>query len=540
MAKNRKKASPETGGAAKFTMIWLVNIYVFLMLAVYPLYYHDKYYDMSDAKWGFFKYVSLVFAILAGLIFIWYVGSFIADGKIKEFLKTAYENLTLTDGFALAYLAVCCISTFISPYRQYAIWGYEGWYMGLAAQVCFVLIYFLVSRYWRWDSTHLFIFLMTAFVVFFFGVIMRFRIDPMEMYGGLDEYNIQHFISTLGQTTWYSSYMCIICPLGLMAYMCAKKSWQRVAFGIFCVMSFMTVVTQNSDSAYVAIAGIFYMLFWISFESDEQFLRFMECVIMALGSFKLMGLFQMIWADRMVSLDRLSIFMSQSGVTAVLFVLVTALYLLMKLVVYKKTGFHITSLKKVRTGLFMLAALGTIFMVAYICLNTTGKLPDKYLSENNYLVFDDSWGNNRGVSWRCALGAYLKGDILRKFFGVGPDCFARIIYTYYRADMEQVFGKETAQICAHNEWLNSLVNLGLLGLVSYLGIFVSAFTSCIRGAKKYPYLYGTAIAIGAYFLHNFFCYQQIICTPTIFILMGMAQSVIRYGYAKEETAPAGT
>ena len=99
--------------------------------------------------------------------------------------------------------------------------------------------------------------------------------------------------------------------------------------------------------------------------------------------------------------------------------------------------------------------------------------------------------------------------------------------------MDRILGKEIAQICAHNEWLNTLLNLGILGLIAYLGTFISSFKDCMKGARKSPYLYGVAIAIVAYILHNFFCYQQIICTPTIFILMGMAQSVKRYGDAEE-------
>ncbi|MCR4690365.1 MAG: O-antigen ligase family protein, partial [Lachnospiraceae bacterium] len=151
------------------------------------------------------------------------------------------------------------------------------------------------------------------------------------------------------------------------------------------------------------------------------------------------------------------------------------------------------------------------------------------------LLFDDGWGNNRGVSWRCSLGAFCKENILQKLFGVGPDSFGEYIYMYYKADFDRVLGSHISQDCAHNEWLNTLINLGILGLVAYMGIFITSFKACMNEAKRHPYLYGIAIAIVAYFLHNFFCYQQIICTPTIFILMGMARSVIRFGYGDEET-----
>ena len=533
MAKKKNNTPSETGGVAKTILIWAVKAYVFMMLVVYPLYFKDKYYDMCDAKWEFYKNVSSFFALAAAVILIWYIGCYLAGGKINESLENTYKSITVTDWFVLAYLIVCCISTLITPYKRFVIWGYDGWYMGLIAQVSFVMIYFFVSRFWRWDKLHLLIFMAAALLVFFLGVIMRFRIDPMEMYGNLDDYYLQHFLSTLGQTTWYSSYMCIICPLGLIAYWCAKKNWQRIAFGFFNVIGFMTFVTQNSDSAYMAIAGIFFMLFWISFESDEKFLRFLECVIIALGSFKFMGLLQMIFADRMVGLDSLSIFMSQSNVTLIMLVMVVLLYLLMRLYVFKKTEFHIVSLKKLRVIVLVLMVVGVIGIITYICLNSTEKLPEGLSSNSNYLVFNDAWGNNRGVSWRCTIDGYFKADPLRKLFGVGPDSFAEYIYIYFQADMDRILGKEIAQICAHNEWLNTLLNLGILGLIAYLGTFISSFKDCMKGAKKSPYLYGVAIAIVAYILHNFFCYQQIICTPTIFILMGMAQSVKRYGDAEE-------
>ncbi|MCR4585249.1 MAG: hypothetical protein K5686_05945, partial [Lachnospiraceae bacterium] len=366
--KKKKSTSGETGGTAKAVLIWLVKLYVFLLMAVYPLYYKNKYYDIDEAKWEFFKYVSFSFAAVIAIVLIRYLGYFIAEKRVKESLRSAAEKLTVTDCFVLAYLVVCCISTLITPYRQNLIWGVDGWYMGFIAQLSFVLIYFLVSRFWRWDQFHLFIFLLTAFAVFFLAVIMRFRIDPLKMYEGLDDYNIQHFLSTLGQTTWYSSYMCIMAPLGLVGYWCAEKRLHRIAYGIFCVISFMTFVTQNSDSAYVAVFGVFFMLFWISFGSDEKFLRFLECVILALGAFKLIGLLQLAFKERAVALDSLSIFMSRSVATLFLLVATGLLYILLRAVVFRKTDFHIEKIKKIRGVMLILLVLGVLGMIIYIFL----------------------------------------------------------------------------------------------------------------------------------------------------------------------------
>ena len=43
---------------------WIVHVYFFLMLGIFPLYYQDKYFNMGDAKYEFFKYVTLGMLIL--------------------------------------------------------------------------------------------------------------------------------------------------------------------------------------------------------------------------------------------------------------------------------------------------------------------------------------------------------------------------------------------------------------------------------------------------------------------------------------------
>ena len=94
MAKKKKNAPSETGGVAKTIMIWVVKAYVFLMLAVYPLYFQDKYYDMCNAKWHFFRNVTSFLFAAAVVILAWYIGCFIAARKTGEFFKGACKSIS--------------------------------------------------------------------------------------------------------------------------------------------------------------------------------------------------------------------------------------------------------------------------------------------------------------------------------------------------------------------------------------------------------------------------------------------------------------
>ena len=66
--------------------------------------------------------------------------------------------------------------------------------------------------------------------------------------------------------------------------------------------------------------------------------------------------------------------------------------------VEKKTSFAIEKYKFLR-AIALGIIIGTILaVVIYIYMNSTGKLPANLKSDNNYLLFDEFWGNNRGSS----------------------------------------------------------------------------------------------------------------------------------------------
>ena len=109
------------------------------------------------------------------------------------------------------------------------------------------------------------------------------------------------------------------------------------------------------------------------------------------------------------------------------------------------------------------------------------------------------------------------------FFGPGPDCYASVAYAVdpRATEMYNLWNHEIV-VCCHNEWLNMLFDQGILGFITYFGIFVSSFVMFIRKFNN-PIMVAGSSAIMAYFLHNMFCYQQILCTPMIFIIIALCE-----------------
>jgi O-antigen ligase len=103
---------------------------------------------------------------------------------------------------------------------------------------------------------------------------------------------------------------------------------------------------------------------------------------------------------------------------------------------------------------------------------------------------------------------------------------------YYAAEVAEYWhGLQLA--CAHNEWLNMLVTEGFLGLAAYLGIFISSMVRASKHVKEEPVLIALMAGILAYIGHNVFCYQQCICTPVVFIFVGIVEVILRSKRSKE-------
>ncbi len=514
----------------------ILGIYLFLIFVIYPLYYEDAYYNMGDAKWNFFRNVTyyidgpmfpiptfLVFLLIA---FLWYQVDLFRKSEIMAFWK---RDVTITDKFVLFYLIACLVSTILSPYKDTVIWGYDGWYMGMIAQFAFCALYFFVSRFWRWDDIMMILYLAASTLVNMLGVLNRFHIDPLGMYEGLDEQYIPQFLSTLGQATWYSSYVMIIFPVGMYIYWSAEKLWVRRASFVYLVIGFMTAITQDSDSAFFALFAAYLALFLFSFRENRCMERFLEIVLIMLLSWRAVGILQIMFPDKAVEVGSLMKFGSQSMLMWIPIIILIVIYVLF--VKQDRAGkIDITNFAVLKPAVLVLLLIMFIGYLIYGYLNTNGYLPESLSSDNWYLVFDEYWGNQRGGSWHDSVDSIFRtlfDDPLRFIFGAGPDGFYATVYTYHAEELFARWGENTILTCAHNEWLTQIVNIGIIGGVAYLGIFVSAVVSFTKNSDKMPELIAPVMCISAYFAHNFFCYQQIICTPIIFIIIGAGVSILR-------------
>ena len=528
----------------------IVSFYLFLMLGVFPLYFKKQYEGIGSAKYDFFWTTSLLF--LGGMA-IWFIVESVINlyANIKKEqlfhkIHTGKISLSFLDVAVLFYGISVIFSFLLSNHKEFALKGANGWNMGLYAQLIFVGLYFVISRKGKLSKLILSIHMISSGLVFLLGILHRFEIDPLGMYVGLNLQQKTEFLSTLGQATWYSSYVCTVFGLGLTVFYLSKNWLVKVLSGIYTILSFGTLVTQNSDSAFMALLGVCLILGYFSLTDIYRWTKFWQILVFMWGTFLGIGMLQKKFAERAIPLDSLSIFFSQSiiiwllfGVSILLYIYYGTLYLQQKKQgsVRKKekrgTRGDIIVLqrsKKVYQRLLIILAVGIVVTILFIYLNTKGYLLDwfGFQTKHSYLYFDYLWGNGRGSSWMIAWQEFWKLPTLNKLFGVGPDCFFAYLYSIPETKeyLHRIWGGLTLTN-AHNEYLNSFICYGIVGTTAWLAVIMGGIRYFYRKAKEQPFYIAFALSLGAYGCHNIFCYQQVCCTPFLFILLGLGECLTK-------------
>ncbi|MDE6606928.1 MAG: O-antigen ligase family protein [Lachnospiraceae bacterium] len=498
----------------------VLGAYLVLMIVIFPFYAPQGYVEIGVSKYNFFKMsgiLSLIAALPAVVILV-------ISGMETCIRNKKTGRLSVTDKAMLLYGAAVLFSFICTKWKKDAVWGAEGWYMGLFSQLMFAVVYFAVSRFAENIKIWYRVLLAVSFAVFGLGILNRFSVYPVEMEG-----SVPGFISTLGNINWFCSYWMVVFPIGLVLYWIGEETtgWGKAALIIYILLGFMTGLTQGSSSGFLALAAVLITMLLLSFSENEKLLRWLELVLMFSVGILLLSVIQNIFPEALNYENAIEKWLTKYMVAFCIFVSAVIFYTVLRYWLREKGG-SVKALRLVQKGIIavlLLLALTVILLVVYY--NFWGKEAGNPKMAAAFTI-DEDWGNARGTTWRTGVDAFASMPMLHKLVGIGPDCF--YLYAYSNGDIAlrlyNVFG-EARLTNAHNEWLTILVNMGLLGLLSYAAVFGSAIYRQISGGRKNALLLVSSVCIISYTVHNMVSFQQVICTPVVFFLIGCGENLIR-------------
>ena len=524
-----------------------VYIFLFVFIVLYVFYAPEGYIQIATNKYRFFRQMVLITgAVMIPLTVLQYLLS--PERKNQEKKEPA---ASLTDIFVLLFLVLNVISFFFTEYEEEALWGTSGWYMGFGMMLSCVGIYFLVSRFYDRKIDLLAVMMGVTSVVFLWGLLNRFSVYPVDM----QYYNVS-FISCIGNINWFCGYWSVFFVIGMVLYLVAEKRMLRLAAAVYSVLSLAMGVVEGSDSAYISMGVVLFFLFLVSFQRTDYMKRWLEEIIFLCGACQLMRVIALfgptepvqeegVWAG--LNLVNPTIEIMLGNLT--LFMLAAFILLRVLLQREDKKFAERTAAEEessetqwIRkyiwlkyTVIGLTAAAAVVFLILLI-LNTRTPGILGPLSKYRIFLFDGSWGSGRGSTWRDGLLIYQTLPLRERLFGVGQDCFS--IYGYSVPELEARFAEQwpsSRLTNAHNECITFLVNLGVFGMLSFIGIFISSFMRLVKKAKEEPVCYVFAASLLSYFFHNQFSFSQVMNIPYIFLMLGLAENLMRSrGFDEDE------
>ena len=496
----------------------VARVLVILLMCIVPLYFtSERYLTLAKQKYEFFMLCMCV--ILLAVLVIWVLRMVIKPRLFPQ------DKLEVADWAVLGFAAVTVLSALLTPFGEDAsVWGgLYGRYDGAIAQLMYVAIFFIVSRWYKPRMMDLNFFCMSAILVALIGILQFYGMDFFRLWPNhLAEHRADNFYdiffrTTLGNVNTVSAYACVAVLLcGFLFVRKAPRSedggggwtagvrWQPLWVAA-SALSFWLMEIGGSDSGRVGVLAAAFLAVPFIVESMKCLGRFLILVSSWLAVYALQRLLY-----EVVILDART--MGSLIPFVVLFVLLAV------------AGFILIRFgEEPNPEAAAKWKLGVIIIVACIAAGIFGievmGQPEmnsgRVITEAREILhgnIPDEFGTNRVYIWRNALGAFAANPII----GTGPDTFALAFPQEAQGFYGEFYDK------AHNEYIQLLICQGMLGLLCYLVFLGAVLFTSIRKAFKNPLAAALAVAIVGYCVQAFFN----ISTPTVTHLLWVSAGML--------------
>lgn len=483
----------------------LMTIYVLFYLCVFPLATHDKYFDILDFRFKLYWIPTLIYGLVFLVLGMFYLFSDkrrnggTLTAKLKENIKWSVlkTKLTKTDICFIALIFIMTLSVLFADYQYEALWGSRGRFNGLVLWLLFFIAYGLVTRFYHFRKWHLYAYLIAACLPEIWGMTDFFLVDIFGFHKDAAPAYIYTFASSVGNINTYTNMVALHLGASVALSVFAKDKREIIISGIAVLTSSFAIVMGNSDSGLLAFAAVFAFLPFAGWTSRRNISRYFV-VLSVFVTAVIITAHMTVGRPTMIDNDGGSILIKIGKTKAILgfmmllWGLTAVLYLRFRM---KKDEQEKQTVRYARKIWVLLFVVGIVAVLAVLIDANTGNHPEIWEPYKSALIFDDAWGNGRGMIWRFAWEFFTqKSTILDKLIGNGPDTFFIITMDYFKKAMKAggiIFDS------VHNEYLECLVTIGILGTIAYIATLVTSLKQMLGNAKN-AYAIACGIAVLAY------------------------------------------
>ena len=494
--------------------------YVIIILSIFPLVFHDYYFDMLIFKYKFYYVVTLLYI---GFVLVNNLIEVLFNKKGKISIKNIFMKLTIPELSILFFMFIAIISTMQSDFFYESFWGNEGRYTG-----CFTLILYgtsvlLIIRYMHFKNWILYLFLFTGFLACCFGITDYFKLDILGFKLNIEPTQYNMFMSTIGNVNTYTSYVALIMSVSTVMFSAEKIRWKMILYFWVMVSSFFAIIMGLSDNSYLSLLTLFGLLPFYLFKTKTGLRRYLLIVTSFLGVIYTIININKAIPDKVLAmqgiLDHLPV--NKLKILLIFMIIVTATAYIVKYLFKSKKENLRFIWKFIWLGLLVLIICLLLFMLYDVNIEMN---LDRYGPLKQYLLFNDDWGTHRGFNWRIGLENYNRFSLIHKIFGYGPDTYGILTHFNDLKEMSEKYNETYDSV--HNEYLQYFITMGPLSLISYLLFLGSSLSCLIKKTKENIYITTILFAILCYSVQAIVNISVPIVSPIMFVLLacGLAKN----------------
>lgn len=521
---------------------WVLAAFAVIILVVFPIYYRDYYFDIMEAKYIFYWVLALIVIGLCLIAGVWFAFSDAKYGgrAVKKFFRAVFTggySRSRTWLMLLIFWVCAAISTLCSDYLYESFWGNEGRYSGLFLITLYCVTTALVAGFGKVRRGFMDLFLLSSAFVAIFGITDFFQVDLLGFRGaaaGIPE--LDHFISSIGNVNNYTAFLALSVAVGCSFFGLEKKRGRTIWYFALVLIFFIALFTGQSDNAFLSLAATMVLLPFVLFRRREGVVRYLILLGTIFLTMRIAAFWYLTGDGSTLAISGLVEIIGGTPASilgAVVFYLL-AIFLAVRFHKNPASSVPVPELvsgadedlagetepgmeKLIRFWKYFIAVCFIVMVLVLIAANTIiGEEKLGNLAE--YLVFNDSWGTDRGYCWRIGIESYLQQPFIHRLFGFGPDTYGILTWNF-RSDSIQNLGVYYES--AHNEFLQYLVTIGPIGTVAYILFLAGAIRTILARQKKLPWLLAPAAAVLAYNIQAIINIGMPIVTPIMWMMIGI-------------------
>lgn len=477
----------------QFSVIdWLgesaTTIYLVALFGLFPLFYTDKLFRIAEDKKLFFLYLTGIYGVI--LLILKGASLMTQEGKTRK-----------KPDLDLIFLGILTISVILSTIfaldRSEAFYGLTERRIGALAMFACVLCYLGLRKYGRMNKYVIYSILIGSSLLYLCGILMACDINVLHLKDNLA--NPEIHLTPIGNADFNATYLCLMLgPVAVLYLSCKDRLWKRVYGGV-CYLAFLFLFFIKAQSALIGVCMTLACLFYFALEQKEWTKRYLELLTLLVGALATIRVLLALFPNKIYPFDAFSLILLSPGMILAECAVLAALW-----IIWAKFGDTVWERVLSCRKKLLYAFIGLASVCALAALFT--------LSDASF--------NHRGFIWIRTLRELSKAPLANILFGHGLNCFYQFISPAYHDEMMQIYG--AVYVDPHNEFLQVLITMGILGVIGYFGLIITVFIRAARSSRDQVFQITAIVVFATYLLQGIVNIATIYCLPLFFALLGLA------------------